>query len=148
MSGVIYGQIQSYTAGLDARAVYWHNRSALASLPSDGIFCRDMFHHLPLYHHPITSSSQLIAFASENPEEHVMGADWIALFEDLLRRLCWDFASVIETYCGHRFEWIAEREHRRNGELFVRSWRRIAYESYHELKEVPFGSGKFVPQMQ
>ncbi|MBW8810142.1 MAG: hypothetical protein JF591_15260 [Lysobacter sp.] len=142
---MIHGYIQTYDTGLDARAVHVHNRSALASLPSSGSLLRpEMFHQLPLLHSPITRSTQLIAYASENRWQLYMHQAWIGEFEDLLRRLCWTSATAIETYCGNRFEWRAENRGEQDpADLFVRGWKRVVYDSYHCAEEVPFGPDGF-----
>ena len=137
MSGIIYGYIESLGVGLSDEELSTHNAQVLASLPSTGsMICREMFSQLPS-RRPITYYAQIIHFATEPKELWVMDHDWLRQFEELLTRLMWSHSELIETASGQRFEWNVLRDSNRRISQPVR-WTRKAFESYHQLKEVPF----------
>lgn len=133
---IIFGYIRS--SAINDTALDDFNQTVLLQLPPYGSYiCRDMFAMLPYGNRALCKYSHLIHFAAEYDEMYVMPDDWLEEFENLLSKLCWSHASVIETYSGNRFEWLANKF---DLELIIATtdWRRIAYDSYHELKEIEF----------
>lgn len=140
---IVHGYISSLIAnGIDAE-LDGFNHAVLETLPICGAYiCRDMFSILPFANRAICKNGHIIHFASNVDEMYVMLPEWMAEFEELLSRLCWTSATVIETWCGHRFEWLAEHP---GGIALqgVKRWSRRVFTSYHDLPEIDYGKGEF-----
>ena len=133
---IIYGYISSSAA--DDKALSDFNKAVLQRLPQYGSYiCRDMFAMLPFDNRALCKYSHIIHFAAEYDEMYVMPDDWLEEFESLLSQLYWNHVNVIETYSGNRFVWRADESGLEKISAITK-WNRIAFESYHYLKEIEY----------